>query len=113
PRQLASIETTIKLSKAQEQMKVAAKSEWQFPTILDASNRASQLSPLSTTTLFGPRGGPYRLLQNEPEAVEQSLWSYILERLAARENVLITWPGLEFEHIARRLLRRIRRQHMS
>jgi hypothetical protein len=63
--------------------------------------------------ILSPPREPYRVVQDGVPGVEQLLWQFLEERLAAKENVLVSWPGLALGELGGRLLRRLRADQPS
>jgi len=75
----------------------------------DASVAAADLPPcLGTVILSAPRE-PYLIVQDRLSETEELVWRFITDRLAAKENILVCWPGLTLGELGGRLLRRVRR----
>jgi hypothetical protein len=79
----------------------------------DVSVAAADLPAcLSTVILSAPRE-PYLIVQDRVTEIEERAWRFITDRLAAKENVLVSWPGLALGEFGGRLLRRVRRDEPS
>lgn len=74
----------------------------------DASVLAAGCPPCASTVILSPPREPYLVVQDGAPGVEQLLWRFLEARLSAKENVLVSWPGLALGDLGGRLLRRLR-----
>jgi hypothetical protein len=74
----------------------------------DATVIAARCPPCASIVVLSAPRARYRVVQNAASKVEETLWDFIRDRLAAEENVLVSWPGLALGDTGGRILRRLR-----
>ena len=79
----------------------------------DASVAAADCPPCASTVIISPPRGSYSVVQDRTSETEDFVWRFIEDRLAAKENVLVSWPGLALGELGGRLLRRLRADQPS
>lgn len=108
-RRLANVEANVTAPRRPDIRPAPARVERTAGSAYDVSFAAADLPPcLSTVILSAPRE-PYLIIQDRLSETEELVWRFITDRLAAKENVLVSWPGLALGELGGRLLRRIRR----
>ncbi len=79
----------------------------------DASVAAADCPPCASTVIISPPRGSCSVVQDRTSETEDFVWRFIEDRLAAKENVLISWPGFALGELGGRLLRRLRADQPS
>jgi Cft2 family RNA processing exonuclease len=79
----------------------------------EASVATAACLPYRSTVILSPPREPYRVVQDRMSEIEGLVWRFLTDRLAAKENVLVSWPGLALGDLGGRLLRQLRRDQPS
>ena len=109
---LAEVNAEVRLGMTPSLGEATAHRDANFSTAYDASVYGSELSALTRTVVVSQRRS-YRVLQDSASAMNESIWSFVLERHDAGEKVLVSWPGLSFGAAAADLLLRLRQERRS
>jgi hypothetical protein len=112
-RRLAQVDADVKMPRRPLIAGALARVERTAMLPYDASVLAAGCPPCASTVILSPPREAYRVVQDGAPGVEQFLWQFLEERLAAKENVLVTWPGLALGELGGRLLRRLRADQPS
>lgn len=107
-RRLAHVDADVKAPRRPLVAGAPARVEQAATSPYDASVLAAGCPPCASTVILSPPREQYRVVQDGAPAVEQFVWRFLEARLAAKENVLVSWPGLALGDLGGRLLRRLR-----
>lgn len=107
-RRLAHVEVEITAWQRSSLASVSQYTEKTATSAYEASVLATQCPPCTNTVVLSAPRASYRILQAPLEKTEEVLWRFLVERLAAKENVLVSWPGLALGSLGGALLRRLR-----
>jgi len=112
-RHLARVDANVEAPRRLNVASAPARVERTARSPFDASVAAADLPPCVSTVILSPPREQYRIVQDRLSETEELVWRFLTDRLAAKENVLISWPGLALGELGGRLLRRLRRDEPS
>jgi Cft2 family RNA processing exonuclease len=108
-RRLANVETTVTAPPRPNIPSAPARVERTAGSPYDVSAAAADLPPCRSTVILSAPREPYLIIQDRLSETEELVWRFITDRLTAKENVLVSWPGLALGELGGKLLRRVRR----
>ena len=112
-RRLASIDVNVDAPRRPRIASAPKPLERSTPSAYDSSVAAADCVACACTVILSPPRGPYRIAQDEISEAEEFVWRFVSDSLVAKENVLISWPGVALGELGGRLLRRLRADQPS
>ena len=112
-RRLARVDAIVEARRRPPVVSAPARIEHRAQSAYDASVAAAGCTACACTVILSPPRDSYRIVQDQTSETEELVWRFLGDRLAARENVLVSWPGLALGELGGRLLRRLRADQPS